>query len=191
MDNSILIYMVMLLFMMIGIIILSYYIFLNFYDETIKKYINDTTIKLISTVNILNCNKDDILKKIYNELTYINIKFVDIINNDSIKKKDNNNKVIKDTYDFPFLLIIAIFIIIFLILLFGLSQQIKCNKTITIFHILKNILKKLFISIIFLSIMQYLFLYYMLKNIIKINIKDIIINIIQKLKNKSKYIQYS
>lgn len=191
MNNSILIYIVILLFLMIGIIILSYYIFLNFYDNTINKYIDDITIKLISTINILNINNTDILKKIYNELNYTNIKNYDILNNDSIKKKEINNNVIKNTYNFPFEIIIFISIIIILALIFGLTQQLKCNKLISIFYILQKIFKKLLLSIFFLAIMQYLYLYYMMKNIIKINIKDILINIIQNLKEKSKDIQYS
>ena len=189
MDNSQFIYVIIYTTMNILMIIISYIIFLNFYDETIIKYINHASKKIINFINIFDKDNNEILKKMYNEINFINIKLIDIINNNASIKKKKNNEIIKNTYDFPYLIILLILLLLVSIMIIVLYNNKYCIKNLSVVNILINIFISSFISIIFLSLIQYFFLFYMLRNVVKINIKDIFINVLNKLKEKSKEIQ--
>ena len=175
--------------MNIFMIIISYIIFLNFYDETIMKYINHASKKIINFINIFDKDNNEILKKMYNEINFINIKLIDIINKNAFIKKNKNNEIMKNTYEFPYIIILFSLLLLVLIFVIGLYNNKNCIDNFSVINILKNIIISSSISIIFVSLIQYFFLFYMLNNVVKINIKDILINVLNKLKEKSKEIQ--
>lgn len=185
MDNSHLIYIIIQITLLFFMIIISYYVFLNYYDDTVKNYMKNISTKLVNVVGLFD---ENIMKKIDNEINYINNKLGDVINskNNEINKKNHN--LLKSTANFPFLLILLLLCLIISLLFIGLYNKyfkLLCENKISFTDISINIAIVSIISLIILSIIQYFFLIYFSNEIIEPNINTIIISILNKLKEKS------
>lgn len=187
MDNSIVIYVIMYISVICIMIIFSYTYFLNFYDDTNNLYINYISNKIIDYIKLIDMDKNKLLKKLHNEIKYIDDKLFESIKTTNNKNNNENINTIRDIYDYPFVFIFCIIVLIIFALF--LNNEKTCNvnnqiKTIDNKIILGNILLSVGIMLIFLTVINSVYLYYVHKNIIKVDIKDILIDVLTQLKKK-------
>ena len=217
MDNSILIYIVIFIFVMLLMIAISYIVLLNYFDETSDLYINDISKKITDYINLFDMNTNKISKKLYNEMKYINEKLINIIDVDNKRILDYNKNIIKDITNIDPIYVGIILLLVISVLISGisLSKSTKNNNTISkinsnsennsngnnngngngnqyggdnvdISLMFKNISICVVTSMFFLTIINNIYLYYVRKNIINIDMKDILINLLEKMKGKIK-----
>ena len=201
----------MFIFLMLSMIAISYIELLKVFDKTSDLYINDISKKITDYINLFDMNTNKISKKLYNEMKYINEKLNNIIDDDNKKILNDNKNIINDITNIdPFYIgIILLLVISTLVTGISISKNIKNNSTISKINInsenigngnqnggdnvggdvitmFKNIFYCILTSIFFLTIINYIYLYYVSINIINIDMKDILINVLEKMKGKIK-----
>jgi hypothetical protein len=157
---------------------LSYNIFINKYINTINKKVDYINKKIVKFINIIDNN---IIKKIENEINYLNVNLFDKKNNEN-EIKVNDLKIELNEVELLnyFYLSIIVIIVIIIFLYFFMIKKITDNS----YTLMSNIFKLFIISIIILTLIQCVFLYYLSVNIIKPDINKIFIHVLNKFKEK-------